>query len=185
MGAYCHESTEEQKQAIVKRLMADKSSTTAPKLGIAPAKCLSSVLQLLSAEADFDKFAALKVAVDDQKRTDMIVKREGVHHEQASQMTPRLIKQLRPRVAGCYLNWQPTLSQFAGYFSKPDIPSSSGDKKKGEKKKIPRKKMHSTARMYGGKWTQMQALNLVVAQLWKWHEKYGGAPGLQTKSEIA
>ena len=165
----------------MKRLMADKNTTgaapTASKLGLASGKCLPAVLQALSAEADFDRFAALKAAVDDEQRAELIIKREGRHHEAAAEFTPALIKGLRPKVAGCYLNWQPALSQFAGYFRKPSVAESSGGKKSDNKKKGARQtrtKMHSTARMYGGKWNQTQALNLVVSQLWSWHRKYGG-----------
>ena len=174
--SYLSDLSDEQRQAAVKRLLSDKNSP-AQMGGTMPA-CLQSVLQVLSAEPDFDKFATLKMMVDDEKRTELILSREGRHHEKAGEKTPMLIKSLRPATAGCYLNWQPALSQFAGYYAKPgDAKAKDGSKKKAvPSKKGQQKKMHSTARMYGGKWTQVQALSLVVTQLWKWHEKYGGVP---------
>ena len=180
VAAYLHECTEGEQKTIVDRLMADKKTTPAAATAggkvaggkVAASKCLPSVLQLLTAEPDFDKFAALKMAVDDEQREEIILKREGHHHEKAGELTPRLIKDLRPKVAGCYLNWQPSLNQFAAYFKRPPVAESS-DKKRGPKK-TKQPKMHSTARVYGGKWTQIQALSLVVAQLWRWHVKYGG-----------
>ncbi|CAE7227424.1 unnamed protein product [Symbiodinium microadriaticum] len=123
------------------------------------------------------------MAVDDEQREEIILKREGHHHEKAGELTPRLIKDLRPKVAGCYLNWQPSLNQFAAYFKRPPVAESS-DKKRGPKK-TKQPKMHSTARVYGGKWTQIQALSLVVAQLWRWHVKYGGdSAGKPSASQI-
>ena len=172
--AYLPDLCEGERQKLVKRLMADKNqkTTASAKLGPESSKNLQSVLQLLTNEGDFDKFAALKVAVDDDARTDLVMKREGHSKEKASELTPALIKGLRPKAAGCYLNWQPAASQFAGYYQKP-LDAKKDSQKKGGKTKA-RKQMHSTARMYGGKWSQGQALNLVVSQLWAWHRKYGG-----------
>ena len=187
VAAYLPECTEGERKAIVDRLIADKKATTAAttagKVAAATSKCLPSVLQLLTAEPDFDKFAALKIAVDDERREEIVLKREGYHHEKAGELTPRLIKDLRPRVPGSYLNWQPSLNQFAAYYKKPDVAESS-DKKRGAGKRKQQKKMHSTARVYGGKWTQTQALNLVVVQLWKWHAKYGGVSQLQASFRV-
>ena len=181
MASYLHHLSEKEQEDVVQRLLADKNTTSAArgaaKSGLAFSKSLPSVLQILTAESDYDKFADLKMAVDDEQRAEVILKREGLHREKAAEFTPLLIKNLRPKVPGCCLNWQPALCQFAGYFRKPADAAGSVGKKKGKKggDASSRKSMHSTARLYGGKWTQLQALNLVVAQLWKWNQKYGGA----------
>ena len=130
---YLTHLTDTEKQAVVKRLLSDKTTNAQSpfsKLGEESSKCLPSVLQVLSAEPDFDKFAALKVAVDDEKRAELVFRTEGWHRDKANERTPALIKNLRPQAPGCILNWQPALNQFAGYFTRPTpAESSSGEKK--------------------------------------------------------
>ena len=159
-------------ERILERLMPlKKSITPASAAAKGSPKCLGAVLQVLYGDEDFQKFAELKEQIDDQERSNIILRREGYHHELATQFTPLLIKQLRPQVPGCCLNFQPALSQFAGYYKKPLAAKGS---EAPTKKSKARTKHHSTARVYGGKWTQFQALYLVVMQLWAWHKSHGG-----------
>ena len=136
-------------------------------------KCLDAVLQTLMGKQDFDKFADLKEARDDQKRVNLVLEHEGFHPAKAAEFTPRLIKELRPKVPASYLNWQPSWKQFAGYYPKPAKMGAPSKRGKIKKTGSERGNLHSTARQYGGKWSQHQALCLVVAQLWKWHAKSG------------
>ena len=141
-------------------------------------ECLHAVLQILSTEDDFSKLADLKVQADDDRRTNLIIKREGYHRGKAAAFTPKLIKDLKPPGAGIYINMQTAISQFAGYYERPPPTEKDKDKKRAKTAgKVGR--FHTTARLWGGKWTQLQALTLVVNSLWGWHKKYGKAAWLQ------
>ena len=148
---------------ILNRLLPLKTTTKSFRVSATKGspKCLGSVLQALSGEEDFSKFMDLKEKFDDEQREKIVMQREGYHHEKASHWTPKLFKDLKPQAPGVYLNFQPSMKQFAGYYKKP----------KGSKVKGPAK--HSTARVYGEKWSQEEALGLVLRQLWSWHKKYG------------
>lgn len=136
--------------------------------------CLHSVLKLLESEEDFNKFLDIKNRMDDEKRTELIIEREGYHRSKARAMTPRLIKELAPPIRRCYVSMQVNLKRFNGFYFKPEASASSRKRPKGSKKQAKLKDMHSTARTWGEKWSQEQALNLVIGQLWAWHKKYDG-----------
>ncbi|CAL1162709.1 unnamed protein product, partial [Cladocopium goreaui] len=180
---FCTHLTEDAMKALVesmtKKSDSDDTSKRLQKDARVP-DCLHAVLKVLSAEEDFTRFEDLKSKMDDEKRLDLIIRREGYHHSKASKFTPKLITDLRPPGLGIYLNMQPTLNQFAGYYEKPTAATSSKDSKgsKVKKQRVTRGgNMHTTARKWGGKWSQGDALALVVSQLWAWHKNMAMFPG--------
>ena len=182
---FCTHLTEDAMKALVesmtKKSDSDDTSKRLQKDARVP-DCLHAVLKVLSAEEDFTRFEDLKSKMDDEKRLDLIIRREGYHHSKASKFTPKLITDLRPPGLGIYLNMQPTLSQFAGYYEKPTAATSSKDSKgsKVKKQRVTRGgNMHTTARKWGGKWSQGDALALVVSQLWAWHKNMAMFPGYE------
>lgn len=169
VGHFCPHLSDQQRQDIINKWLKGKGSTNASK---APG-CLHSVLKVLETEEDFNKFVDMKTRLDDEQRTKLIVEREGFHRSKARQMTPKLIKMLAPPGPKSYISMQTSLKRFNGFYFKPGASSSSRARPVGSTKKGRLRDLHSTARTWGDKWTQEQALNLVVGQLWSWHRKYG------------
>ena len=125
---------------------------------------MHAVLQELQNEKDASSFKALKEQVDEQTRTEIVLRRCGHSKEQATQKTPVLIKRLKPPVDKVILCWQANLDAFEGYYPRP---GASEDKKRGKRVK----QRWSASRSYGpGLRSQLDALWQIVQFLW-WHHK--------------
>ena len=125
--------------------------------------------------------------MDDDLREQVLISKVGLSKEQAENLTPTKLKELKPVLPEdaprkCYLCWMISTSTFRGYYPKPFEESAGAKPKKRARKKLtqPEKDTEthvSRSRKHGkvhkSMRTKFQALWQVVSFLWQEHADRG------------
>ena len=157
--AFFPEEPEPKLRQMLERLMATSGAKK-----IVRTAALAEVLQSADLD-DAEDFADFKEKLQDEQRSDLIYRRLGGVKAAKAFETPRVIKNLKPDVSGCYLNFQFTSSSFHGYYKKKLNAAAQANKRV--------KKFYTTTAHFGANRTQEAALRMVVGFLWRKHQAAG------------